>query len=595
MNGLEKIQKTGSYRFRRGIPTHLRSFFPDRGTVWREHLDTKDEAAARVRCFEVAAKVERLFQQAQAQFEAIRESQEPGPSNLSIEFLTRLVADWKRAEGSRRAQFVLVRPVMPGWAEFLQECALTGVCGLKPKAETPDEFMTRLEGEQKHIDGLIVEITQSRGFLVGADHPAHAILCNLVRRAWVEVLEAEHRWRTHDYSDLPVGDPGPAPAAASPSRMPNSSPAPVGQIATATNDMGPLFSAAFQDWIRLGKPAPRTLLEARTALRLFKELHGDLPIGEIGKEHTRAFRDALAKLPKNLSAEQKAKPMPTLLASNLVGERRAPQTVNKTLNLLSGVLSRAEKEGHFDHRLWKNPFGVPLAVADDDEDSYEPFSASEIRAIFESPVFAAGSRPKQGRGDTAYWAPLMALFHGARRGEVFQLLVRDVRQEPESGVWFVDVNRDDGKTVKNTDSVRRFPLHPTLIRLGFLEYVECRRKAVGADQSLWFGFEDREKLYGRINRWAKWFSAYLAEHVVDEPTKKFHSFRGTFKRIGKDCDVAETVLDRICGHAIASVGGRYGRKKTDSGTRDAGYSLDKLNREIAKVTFDGEEGLPSLK
>jgi integrase len=347
------------------------------------------------------------------------------------------------------------------------------------------------------------------------------------------------------------------------------------------------------DWIRLRKPAARTLLEARTAFRLFSELHGDLPIGEIGKPHARAFRDALARIPKHLSAEQKAKPLPLLLKDIPAGELRAPQTVNKTLNLLSGVLSRAAKEGHFDDRLWSNPFSVHLDVAEDDEESYEPFSPSEIQALFRSPVFVAAFRPKQGRGDTAYWAPLIALFHGARRGEVFQLLVRDVRQEPESGVWFVDVNRDDGKTVKNADSVRRFPLHPTIIRLGFLDHVQQRRQAVGADQSLWSGFEDRQKQYGRINRWAKWFSAYLAEHVVDQPTKKFHSFRGTFKRSGKDCDVAEPVLDRICGHAIASVGGRYGRKKTESGARDAGYSLEKLEREIAKLTFDGEGDLSS--
>lgn len=258
------------------------------------------------------------------------------------------------------------------------------------------------------------------------------------------------------------------------------------------------------------------------------------------------------------------------------------------------MLSRAEREGHFDDRLWSNPFSVHLDVAPIDEDSYEPFTASELKALFKSPVFASGARPKQGRGETAFWAPLIALFHGARRGEVFQLMVRDIRQEAESGIWFVDVNRDDGKRVKNADSVRRFPLHPTLIQLGFLGYVERRRGLVGENMSLWAGFEDRKKEYGRIDRWAKWFGTYLAEHVVDEPTKKFHSFRGTFKRVGKDCDVAEPILDRICGHAIASEGGRYGRKKTDSGARDAGYSLEKLKREITKVTFDGSSVLTAI-
>ena len=124
MRGLEKIAKTGGCRFRRGIPARLRPFFPDRGTVWREHLDTKDEPEARVRCLEVSANVERLFQQAQAQLEARRDTKELGNGALTIEFLTRLVADRKRAERSRRAQFVLVRPIMSGWSEFLGECRL---------------------------------------------------------------------------------------------------------------------------------------------------------------------------------------------------------------------------------------------------------------------------------------------------------------------------------------------------------------------------------------------------------------------------------------------------------------------------------------
>jgi hypothetical protein len=307
MSGLEKITKTGGYRFRRGIPAHLRSFFPDRGTVWREHLDTKDEAAARVRCLEASAKVERLFQQAQAQFEAIRDAKEPGAADLNIEFLTRLVADWKRTERSRRAQFVLVRPIMPGWPEFLRECTLTGACGQKPKNEEPDEFMARLEAEQVHIDALIRDATQAKGLLVWPDHPAHAILSNLVRRAWIEVLEAEHGWRTHDYADLPVEDPADVRAsAATLAPVTARERAASEQVRAAGNGKGPVFSAAFADWIRLSKPAHRTLLEARTAFRLFEELHGDLPIGEIGKPHARAFRDALARIPKHLSAEQKA-------------------------------------------------------------------------------------------------------------------------------------------------------------------------------------------------------------------------------------------------------------------------------------------------
>lgn len=454
--------------------------------------------------------------------------------------------------------------------------------------------MARLTAEQSYIDGVIRDIGEAKGLLIDEKHPAHAILSNLVKTAWVEVLEAEHHWRTNDYSDLPVGEPEAArlqPVAGVGAPPSSTAAQPVAAHPASLDN--PLFSVAFEDWVRLGKPAERTKTEAKTALRQFTEMHGDLPVRSIQKAHARAFRDALAKLPKNLTAEQKKVPLPVLV-ERVSGPPRQPQTVNKTLNLLGGILSRQAREGIFDDLHWSNPFGVHLDVADDDEDSYEPLTDTDLRKLFASPVFADGVRPKQGRGDTAFWAPLLVLFHGTRRQDVLQLFVRDIGKDPETGIHFIDVNRDDGKKVKNGDSVRQIPLHQTIIDLGFLDWVAGREQTVGPNGSLWPGFEDRAKLDGRINRWGKWFGDYLAKHVVNHPRKKLHSLRGTFKRVGRHCRVAEHVLARICGHAIDTVGGKYGRKKRDNGARDSGYPLDTLAGELARITFPGDGSLRAL-
>ena len=587
MDYLEQIEKTGAYRFRRGIPEHLRLFFPGKGTVWREHLNTKVETEARPRCLEVAARVERLFQQAQARHDAQKgASASPAPS-LSMETLTRLVADWKANERSRRAQFVTVRPVMPGWSEFIHEATLTGACNLKPRDEDPAGFMARLTAEQDHINGVIRDIGAAKGLLIDEEHPAHAVMSNLVKKAWVEVLEAEHRWRANDYSDLPLGEPEAGPPVATP---PPRQLAPVPALAEVSTAENPLFSVAFEDWVRLGKPAGRTKTEAKTALRQFTEMHGDLPVLSIKKAHARTFRDALAKLPKNLTAEQKKVPLPVLI-ERATGDTRQPQTINKTLNLLGGILSRQAKEGIFDDVHWANPFSVHLDVADDDEDSYEPLTDTDLSKLFGSPVFSSGVRPKQGRGDTAFWAPLLVLFHGTRRQDVLQLFVRDIKWDAETDTHLIDVNRDDGKKVKNGDSVRQIPLHPKIIKLGFLDWVARREREVGPSGSLWPGFEDRAKLDGRINRWGKWFGDYLAKYGIDHPRKKLHSLRGTFKRVGRRCEVAEHVLSILCGHAIETVGGKYGRKKRDNGARDAGYPLNTLAAELRRVSFPGEDHL----
>ncbi|MBQ1541635.1 MAG: site-specific integrase [Caulobacteraceae bacterium] len=603
MSYLEKIPKTGAYRFRRGIPLALRPYFPDRGTAWREPLNTKDPAEARRRCLEVSVKVEALFQQAQARHDAGAGQQAADVTALPVQLLKRLASEWAEAERNRRAKFIVVGDVMPGWPEFLEEANLAGLSGFEIKDDLPEEirkqlslgdatpadFMGRINAEDRFLNTAIREISERAGYLIGPEHPSHPVLWALIRGAWIEVLKSELRWRTHDFTDLPSEPPEPVSSQALVSARPLPQPirAPV-QLAAPVH--GPRLSEAYDEWVRLSRPAARTAAEAKTALRQFTQLHGDLPVRSITKLHAREFRDLLARAPKHLPAKDRLRPLREL-AEQAGRQPRAPQTINKTMNLLSGILSRQSKEGVFDDLHWANPFSVHLDVESADEDSYEPLNDTDLRKFFQSPVFSKGQRPKQGRGETAFWAPLLVLFHGTRRQDVMQLFVRDIRLDADTNCWFIDVNRDDGKSVKNAESVRQVPLHPAIIEMGFLHWWEKRRRDVGDHASLWPGFEDRAMLYGRINRWSKWLSDYLARHVVDHPRKKLHSFRGTFKRVGRGCGVGDPILDKICGHKIVTDGGKYGRKKRSNGSRDSGYPLNILAEHIARINFPGQEEL----
>lgn len=168
------------------------------------------------------------------------------------------------------------------------------------------------------------------------------------------------------------------------------------------------------------KPRPASVAKAEQAMRRFVEVHGDLPITAISKAHARAFRDALVRLPKALPARIGRLPLPELLKQDLNKyPRRNAQTINKTLALLSGVLARAERDGHFEALpAWSNPFHVGFDVAPAEREPYESFSAAELQRLFASPVYARGERPLGGQGEAAYWFPLIALFRGARRTEI---------------------------------------------------------------------------------------------------------------------------------------------------------------------------------
>jgi integrase len=583
MRYLHRHPKNGGYWFHRGIPQKLRPFFPGKSDMWRENLHTKDAAEARILLHSISQRVETLFQQAEQSLSASEAELEP--RSLTSGELVRMVAAWKERELWRRAQLIVRGGyVKPGWSEFLEELRLTGDESAIPKVEEPEEFMKRVEAESAFIDRVIEGVLENETLLLPSDHPARQILWRLVREAWVNVLEKERRWRTNVLDDLPVDSP--SEKAISEPRTP--------PIATVSVD-GPLLSKALESWatgasVNSKTPARRTITEATTAVRRFKELHGDLPITAISKSHAREFRDAIANLPVIMTSDERSMTARALLASNLPGERPKPQTVNKNLNLMSGILSLANDDGYFDEvPHWSNPFRMQLRTDEADEESYEPFSEEELRSLVNSPVFAMGERPTSGRQDTAKWVPLVALLHGSRRSEVLQLFVRDVSRDTKTGIWTIDINRDAGKRVKNNESVRRFPIHSKLVELGFVDFVQSRQNSVGADASLWQGFEDRDKIESRMNNWSEWFHRYLETHVVKSRTKKFHSFRGTFKRFGRGegCQIPDRVLDCICGHAPRTEGERYAREADSNGRRDKGYSLDRLSKELNRVQFPG--------
>lgn len=136
-----------------------------------------------------------------------------------------------------------------------------------------------------------------------------------------------------------------------------------------------------------------------------------------------------------------------------------------------------------------------------------------------------------------FWPPLIALFTGARCNEIAQLymddIVNDDPQHPDR--WRIMIRIGPGRTdqrLKNKFSNRSIPMHPRLIELGFLDYLNDVRS---------LGFE---RVFPSL-RWTKaagygdtvsdMFSAYLRGKVkITEPKKVFHSFRHYFSDLANN-------------------------------------------------------------
>ena len=140
-----------------------------------------------------------------------------------------------------------------------------------------------------------------------------------------------------------------------------------------------------------------------------------------------------------------------------------------------------------------------------------------------------------------YFGPMLAYYHGLRREEFCGLAIDDVVTDngphPYIHVTFNEVRR-----IKNDQSVRNITLHPELVRLNFLDYVDAIR-ALGEIRL----FPD---LYSPSTR------SPLGDRLYDEllpayRTAKFttHQIRHSFNNELKQKRVSEEFRADLMGHA----------------------------------------------
>lgn len=293
--------------------------------------------------------------------------------------------------------------------------------------------------------------------------------------------------------------------------------------------------------------------------RWFYERTGRKPVEQITRQDVLAFKD------------------------KLLTEGQTVSNTNMKLSRLRTLLGWAYQNDLAPSNVAE---GISVKVADGGKMQRQPFSLSDLQAIFSSPVYANGDRPKGGRLEAAYWLPLLGLFTGARLEEIGQLRVSDVQRKeyPDqdgkmlSG-WFLHItgatdDKGQANRIKNSASERFVPLHPELERLGFVTYVEKLPDQKGRV------FPDlKANIFGRLTaKWGEWFSPYMRNVCgITDKRKVFHSFRHTFKDYVRRARIAEGVQRQLMGHAGKDVADDYG----------SGYDLHSLAEAMATYRVPG--------
>lgn len=299
------------------------------------------------------------------------------------------------------------------------------------------------------------------------------------------------------------------------------------------------FKVAFMDYQKPGASAQDSYA---LSFRRLEAVIGQKAIGSITMEDIQEYRSAVAA------------------ASKPRAGRKAPSAANlqKALSNIKTFFSWAAGDGRVIRESpAANVFLTPGMRQEGKAIKKLPYSKEELARIFDAPLFTGClSRARRLQPgvqlvrDGKFWLPLLALFTGGRLKELSTLAVQDIVFAEGHHCISINVipddedDEDEDPTQKTDASIRIVPIHPELRKLGFLKYVEVRRKR-GVRL-----FEDVD--FGKF-----WNQQFLPSIGLKRPDLTFHSFRHTYKRALRALQSDETT-NRLMGHAPARIGEVYG-------------------------------------
>ena len=572
-----KDPRTGIFYFRRVIPAPLRPFFDGVTSEYKRTLDTRDPDEARRRYHPHAVAYDQKLASAKRalasghlrsarvmvdtylegssdqQLQGIAQKlaslelgafrhahgltdHEPG---ARYDFGTPPTAEDLRDHGDRKAMLEVVPDFSPlPWLETLQR--ISNLPSLDP------------------IDWAIIAIAYGDRIAF----PIEPALYEAIGRAFLDRLCAACALRI---------DSGRARVLPSPILVTGIEAASSAAAASQTSakDATRTITQVFEDWAAFQPREPKLVDEWRTAIGRFARLHDDPPVDAITASMVRAYRRTYAGLPARAGKQITALPLleQVELAKAQGLTTLSPATVNKALSAIRVTLEHAVEELEIiSDNVAKAVKSLPK---NEIEDPRLPFESQDLVRIFRSPLpERSGVSPR-----TLFWVLLLAPFTGCRLDELGKLRPNNVKVYDDIPCISIEPDRlrireeqgGPAKRVKTASAKRDIPLHPILLRAGFLDMVADRQNE-GAE---WLFPEPEVNKYGsRTQRLSRVVNDFLDAIGLSDPELVFYSFRHTGKRAirGK---ANKEIVDLLFGHADGSVSTQYGRGAEMTVLRDA--------------------------
>ena len=345
---------------------------------------------------------------------------------------------------------------------------------------------------------------------------------------------------------------------------------------------GGLLSSNIKTFIDRKKVEGKSIKEIGSdnkILEEFVEIVGDFDFSRVTKKEVSYYIDVQTKLPPNRKKSQKYRDLTIkqVMELNLSQkETQTPQNINKRLSKLSVFGNWGVRQG----LLLTNPFSGMKSLVKKQPNRRQPFTTDDLKKILKPETYLNWTinfeHPykihKVNNKLPYYWVFLLGIFSGMRTNEMCQLRLSDLNKVDK--IWFMFVEDSENTKVKTESSIRKIPLHPQLIELGFIDYVGNLRKKKKT-RVFWELREDRDGFASKVSR--HYNEKFLPAIGVWEKHKKvLYCTRHTFINKLYSEKVDENVIKNLVGHEKEFTMKHYGGDP---------FTPEVLLEEISKVNY----------
>jgi hypothetical protein len=337
--------------------------------------------------------------------------------------------------------------------------------------------------------------------------------------------------------------------------------------------------------------------QQRRIMMCFAWITGNRALGTYNHLDAGLFRSGLQKIPKDfrfgtVDEGPMSRPFNEVIAEMpplLPEQMRSNKTVNRDLSFM-GTVSKALANSY-----WKPKFPGAIILdfaaervkieESENTDLRPPWKREHMECLFRSPIYLGGGGQlhrlrDDGRSlhiwhDAAYFAPLIWYYSSACREEICGLEVADVTSDHPTPHFEIRNNLTRGRDgekrgLKRAARHRHLPIHPELIRLGFLDYVEAIRKEghVALFPELYQQSEKRGGAFFYERAWQH-MDEYICDRLPVRVNDKgkgpdIHSIRALGSSFYEVEGANENIRADVMGHARKTVNGRSYSKRIET-------------------------------